>query len=275
MTQEFDVKRSMIYSLFGRALYYKNNDLEIENEITMEIFNGLKEAHADFLTLIDETARIGCAARAKTVDIMLKEFIKTCPSGIIMNLGAGFDNHYDRIDKGNIIFFNLDVPDAINFRKEYIADSPQRISISSSMFDYSWLNKIPYNASDGGFIFASGVLHYFKESMVKDLFRKLTYTFPGCEMFFDVVTRKGKENINRNIQKMKEEDLEIDSEIEWFLDNGLELCKTNEELEFIQEFSFSEKLPNGLKLKKQVENDPFFNSKSNNARFIHLKVKST
>ena len=274
MEQINDIKGNMLFPLFGRALYIQNHEEEFIDEKTKEIFNLLKSEHKILLRSIDETAQIGSVARALTIDIMLNNYILTHPRATILNIGAGFDTHFSRVDNGTIIYYNLDVPDAISFRKQYFIDSPRCISIANSVFDYSWIKKIQFNPNYGMLIIAAGVFHYFKESEVKFLIRKLSNTFLGSELLFDVVTSMGKESINQNIQHLKEKNIEVDAEMEWFLDNVLDFCETNEKLELLEEFSFSEKLPNNSKIKEKVEFNSFFNSKSNLAKFIHLKFKS-
>jgi len=267
MEQMNDIKGNMLFPLFGRALYIQKHVDHFRDVKTEEIFNLLKSEYETLLRAIDETVQVGAVARALTIDIMLKNYILTHPRATILDIGAGFDTHFSRVDNGTIIYYNLDMPEAISFRKQYILDSPRCISIANSVFDYSWIKKIQFNPKFGMFIVSTGVFHYFKDAQVKELIRKISNTFPSCDLIFDAVTHKGMDNVNQNII------LEIDTEIEWFLDNGLELCKVNKKLELIEEFSFSDKLPNNSKIKEKVENDPFFNPKSEMAKFVHLKFK--
>jgi len=43
-----------------------------------------------------------------------------------VNIGCGFDTTFERIDNGKITFYDLDLPDVINLRKQFISNCSRR-----------------------------------------------------------------------------------------------------------------------------------------------------
>ncbi len=53
----------------------------------------------------------------------------------MVNVGAGLDTSFSRVDNGNILWYNLDFPNSIAFPKRFIPDCQRNISIAKSLLD--------------------------------------------------------------------------------------------------------------------------------------------
>ena len=62
------------------------------------------------------------AKRSVRMDEMVNEYIAKNPSCTIVSLGCGFDTRYWRIDNSKCKFIELDLPKAIEFKKEILKD---------------------------------------------------------------------------------------------------------------------------------------------------------
>lgn len=62
----------------------------------------------------------GVIARTVMLDKTLAQYIERNPDAIIVNMGAGFDNRFSRVDNGKIFWFDLDLPDSIALRKKFL-----------------------------------------------------------------------------------------------------------------------------------------------------------
>ncbi|MBR0410628.1 MAG: class I SAM-dependent methyltransferase [Eubacterium sp.] len=60
----------------------------------------------------------GVVARTIMLDRQMKKIIRKAPDTVVVNIGAGFDNRFPRVDNGKIWWFDLDLPDAIEARKK-------------------------------------------------------------------------------------------------------------------------------------------------------------
>ncbi|NFR58916.1 class I SAM-dependent methyltransferase [Clostridium botulinum] len=64
------------------------------------------------------------------------------PNSAIVNLGAGLDTTFFRVDNGNLNWYNIDLPDVIELRKKLLPESNREKCITKFFLDVSWFNDI-------------------------------------------------------------------------------------------------------------------------------------
>ena len=162
------------------------------------------EAEAEFSMppqFVDEFLGLTFLIRAKTFDDALKNYIEENPNTIVVNIGCRLDTTISRVDNGRIMWFDLDLPDAIEYRKLLIPETPRNRRISKSVFDYAWFDEVDFKVGKGIFFIAGGLFQYFKEEEVSSLCRTMVERFPGGEFIFDAPSKLGNKIINRRFKK--------------------------------------------------------------------------
>jgi O-methyltransferase involved in polyketide biosynthesis len=142
---------------------------------------------ADFSKLImhrhDEVAII---IRMKRFDKHVRDFLAHNPDGVVVHIGCGLDTRYERLGNDRVEWFDLDVPEVMELRQKLIhTDAAHYHTITSSVFDTGWLAKVERLKPHPFLFIAEGVLPYFEEAQVKELFLRLRGHFPGCEVVCD------------------------------------------------------------------------------------------
>ncbi|HXY87615.1 MAG TPA: class I SAM-dependent methyltransferase [Candidatus Acidoferrales bacterium] len=128
------------------------------------------------------------ALRAQPFDDKAKEYIAEHPQASVVNIGAGLDTTFYRVDNGLIHWYDLDLPAVIDVRRQLLSE-PERVTyIAKSLLDPGWFKDVTYT-EDGVFMIAGGVLHSLKESQVRQFFSMLADKFPGGEIVFDAALR--------------------------------------------------------------------------------------
>ena len=145
--------------------------------------------------------------RAKNFDKAVKKFIDDHPSATIVNIGAGLDTTFYRVDNGTTKWYELDLPSAISFRKRFLSESERNKFISKSAIDYSWFDEIEYDLNNGIFFIAGGFVYYFKEDEISSLIIKMAKRFPRAEMIFDATSKLANKVVNLRAKKAGEEGL--------------------------------------------------------------------
>jgi O-methyltransferase involved in polyketide biosynthesis len=122
----------------------------------------------------------------------------------VINLGAGLDTGFCRVDNGLIQWYDLDLPNVIALRKQLIPETGRTHYIAKSLFDMSWCNEIkhPKHTNDGVFIISAAVLMYFEETQVRRLFSSLADELPGAEMVFNIYTALETSHINEALSRI-------------------------------------------------------------------------
>jgi O-methyltransferase involved in polyketide biosynthesis len=213
------VQETLLLPLWGRAIEtQKKNPLLTDNKAVSIIIN----ISYDFTIIvknISEVVQAGWIARSIFFDNEIKTFIKTQPEATIVNIGCGLDTTFDRVDNGKIYWIDLDLPDTIDLRRKYISESNRRRFISNSVFDKSWYGNI--KRKDKVMFLIAGVLCYFMESDIKELFHAFHTYIPGVEIVFDYFSTIGMNVSNKKI--IKNGGMDKSACLRWSINNILEI----------------------------------------------------
>jgi O-methyltransferase involved in polyketide biosynthesis len=211
--KEQTVQSTMLLALYGRAKASRAFAGIMRDDEAIRI---VEDMDYDF-ALIDRTygteyACLCTLMRAKRLDERCLAYIRAHPSGTVVNLGAGLDTTFSRVDNGSIRWYNVDLPDSMAFRQRFIPPAQRCTDIAKSMFDYSWLDEATAadstvgtrsaDSADGSvFVLASGLFYYFEEKEVRELVGKIVDRFATGEICFDAQNTIAVSISNRMVRK--------------------------------------------------------------------------
>jgi O-methyltransferase involved in polyketide biosynthesis len=203
MKQKIEIKKgtvqeTLLLPLWGRAYETQRKNPRLIDKDAAEIINKIDYDFSD-IEKTQAMSQHGWVARSLHTDRMALEFIKEHPEATIVNIGCGLDTTFSRIDNGNIMFYELDLPDVIELRKKFYEDSDRHISIASSFLDTGWFEEI--KVRDGLLFLAGGVLYYFEEKQMKEFFIKAAGYFKDCDFFFDTLSPLGMKIAKKQVLK--------------------------------------------------------------------------
>jgi len=206
MTQKLNLKNgtietTMLGPLWARATYSEKYPVLLNDPKASQIIKKLDYDFSGVQEFLDDWRGLGLLVRARSFDDALNKFIEKNPNTTVVNIGAGLDTTFFRVDNGKIKWYDLDLPDAIEFRKQFIPESPRSKYIAKSVLDYSWFDDIEFHADKGIFFIAGGFIYYFKEEEISTLFRAMAERFPGGEIIFDAISKLAKIILNRRVRK--------------------------------------------------------------------------
>jgi len=198
------VQETMLGPLWARATYSLRYPNLLKDQDAVRILPQINYDFSKMPKILGEWRSIGLLIRARTFDDALRTYLVDHPSATVVNVGAGLDTTFSRVDNGRLRWYDIDLPDAVAFRKQFIPETARSSCIAKSAFDISWLKEIDYRPELGIFIIAGGLVYYFPESEVRGLLTSFTERFPGGEMVFDVVSHLAARIANRRAEKHSE-----------------------------------------------------------------------
>jgi len=195
------IETTMLGPLWARATYSERYPDLLNDPKASQIIKKLDYNFSEVQELLDEWRGLGLLVRARSFDNALKKYMEKNPNTTVVNIGAGLDTTFYRVDNGKIKWYDLDLPDAIEFRKQFIPESPRNKYIARSVLDYSWFDDVEFHADKGIFFIAGGFIYYFKEEEISTLFRAMAERFRGGEIIFDAISKLAKIIMNRRVRK--------------------------------------------------------------------------
>lgn len=223
------LQETLFVPLWGRAREARMKKPIFIDKKAVEIVDSISCDLTVFTKKLNKAAHIGFIARSMYFDDEIRKFIKNHQTATIVNIGCGLDTTFDRIDNGMIQWIDLDLPEVIEFRRKFISESDRRIFVSESVFNLGWYAYIK-NKKETMFLIA-GVLEYFSEKEISQLFSDFSVNCPGVEIIFEYCSKLGKKSLNKSLQRTKE--IIGSSRIQWSLEKLSDITEIYEGISII------------------------------------------
>lgn len=198
------VARTLLLPLWGRAEWTRTGNRILSDPGAVALVERIAASGYDFSRLASDlnfSNNICWIARARQFDDKVRAFLARCPDGRVVNLGAGLDTSFARVDNGCVRWVDLDQEEVIHLRRGLIPESDRARCVVASLLDPSWPTTLGGEGGNTLFL-AGGVLFYFHEDEVKAVFEQMGAAFPGAEFVFDAFTPEGLEKANRLLEKV-------------------------------------------------------------------------
>lgn len=181
------VAETLLITLYIRALESQRPDALIKDERAESIVRQLdSETLRKTLALTDDFSRVAVILKGREFDRITQDFLSRHPNAVVVHIGCGLDTRFERLDNGQVEWYDLDLPDVIELRRELVGGEGTRHHfLACSVLDSAWLKVVNAHQLRRFLFLAEGVFMYFKEEHVKSLVLVLREHFPGAELVFD------------------------------------------------------------------------------------------
>jgi methyltransferase (TIGR00027 family) len=194
-----DVAATSLLTLYARAIEAQSQYPILVDEKAVEITRRLNPSLAASTNRLLRSLASGkvsrqlcvhLALRASKYDAYTRDFLSHYPGATIVNIGCGMDTRFYRVDNGQAFFFDLDLPEVIQFKREFVAEDQRYRLIAASVFDYTWMDKVKEQGSQPVLFLAEGVFMYLEPEKVQALFVDLSKRFAGSELVCEVINSR-------------------------------------------------------------------------------------
>jgi O-methyltransferase involved in polyketide biosynthesis len=234
------IQETLLLPLWGRAKLSKKDNPVLKDPWAIELVENLIEYNFERLDKhLSEYSNVGWLVRARMFDDTIRRFKSTHSEATIVNLGAGLDTTFFRVDNGLIRWYDLDLPDVIEVRKKIISESERMKCIAKSLLDTSWMKDIK-DVRDGILFFAGGVLFYFEEPEVKRILSRLADSFPDGEIVFDAISAYSIPYVNK---MMKDAGL-ASTPIKWGINDTKSISKWDPRITILEDYPMYSRIKN-------------------------------
>ena len=179
-------------------------------------------------------------ARTIMLDRQIKRIIAQAPDTIIVNIGAGFDNRFSRIDNGKIWWFDLDLPDSIAARKKAFPVQERVTMLPGNVLEDAWcpaVKEILKSRQSTPVFIAEDLFMYFTMEQIRTLLNILKMNF-SCGILIAEQNSKLMQRREKHHDTVKSTNAHFRSGT----DSAQEIADLTEGIQLLEEHSFNEEM---------------------------------
>lgn len=246
------VPETMIQTLYARAKETSKENSKIKDEMAVSI---VKQLDYDFSEADqDRTMSLGVIARTIVLDKMVEEYLNTHKDTIVINIACGLDTRCYRMKGEYVRWYNLDLPETINIRKQFLKETGPIYQIAKSAMDESYRDDIQYHG-ENILVIIEGLTMYLTEIDIKKMFSIID--FKNSTVMVEVM-------LPFVVKHIKEKSIEgSHAKFTWGIKNGKELEKLIPSFSFLKEVSLVEGMKQLMPIYHVLGKIPFISHVSN------------
>ncbi len=178
--------------------------------------------------------RAGIVARTQILDALVGAFLRDHRGGLVVNMGAGLDTRFHRLDDGAVQWLEVDLPEVIALREKLAEPTnPRHTLFADSILDTAWLDEVRRRSPPAILFVAEGLLPYFDEPEHRRIFAVLAESFPGEEIVFQT----SSPSIMARLAPKSLAKLRMNAEMRWGLEEGRDVEQLDPRVRFVGEHS--------------------------------------
>ena len=180
------VQETLMIPLLGRARETEKANGLIQDPRAVEIVERLDY---DFSKWKRSPGVVLTCLRTRMLDEFVEDFLRLHPDGTVVELGCGLNTRFERVDNGQAHWFELDLPDTIELRRRFFADTDRRRMLVASLLDTDWFDEV--DSTGGPWCFVSeAVLIYLQEPDVRQLIGAIGARFSPAWLALDTTSHR-------------------------------------------------------------------------------------
>ncbi|MDO5695236.1 MAG: class I SAM-dependent methyltransferase [Eubacteriales bacterium] len=177
------IETTLLSTVAGRAISSKKGRW-IHDPVSEELYERLSPYMEE---KYNKRGLNGVALRCKLFDDWIRDFLSSAPDAVCIYAGAGLDPRFQRVDNGRLLWYNVDLKDAIGFRNHLLPESERERNIEGDVFDTGWLAEIK-EGNRPVLIIMEGMLQYFTSEEVAKVLKNLADRFSGARIIIDILS---------------------------------------------------------------------------------------
>ena len=124
------VTETLLVTLYLRALESQRPDALIKDEKAVALVAQLTSDASiryDFnrieLLHLSEVNKLVIILRNRELDRYACDFLGRHPEAVVVHIGCGLDARFERVDNGQVIWYDLDLPEVVELRRKLLASA--------------------------------------------------------------------------------------------------------------------------------------------------------
>jgi O-methyltransferase involved in polyketide biosynthesis len=226
------VTETLLITLAIRAFESQRPDALIKDERAEQLVGQMdQDLLRSKLAKIEDYSQVATILRSREFDHHARDFLSRHPEAVVVHIGCGLDSRFERVDNGQVEWYDLDLPDVIELRRKLIGGEGARYHLlGCSVLDSAWLDTVSAHRQRPFLFLAEGVLMYFDEAQVQSLVLTLQKRFPDAELVFDAFSPFFSRANNLRVTLAQ-----VGARSHWALKHGIDLERWSDGIRLLDE----------------------------------------
>ena len=177
------VSETMLLPLHARAEHTLSARPRFEDWTAVDLVSRLDYDFSEAAR--DRLMSGGVVMRTLTFDSLVSGFILTHPETTVVNIACGLDTRLHRLDNGRLTWYDLDLPDVIDLRRQLLGEGERRHMIAASALDPDWPEQV--RAAGDVLVIIEGLTMYLTQDEVAALMDLIATRLPGATVLIEVM----------------------------------------------------------------------------------------
>ncbi len=214
------IEDTLFIPVMGRIYASEQFPNILKDEKALELKSKIPD-HLRGKKIQNQYAALAGAVRSANMDRYIQDFLKRNPSGAVVQLSCGLETTFYRCDNGKAVWYEVDVPDIIDYRKSLLRESERDRCFAGNAFACQWLEEIRLqNPMVPVLVLAGGLLHYFPKNKIIALMHRFQ-SYGNVELVFDALNDQGMKRMSGYMKQIGHED----NSGYFYVNSGQELCR--------------------------------------------------
>ena len=233
-----DVQTTALIPLAVKANETLRKNARIKDRKAVEIIRTLKIDTKPYDKFMSHE---GVIARTIMLDRQLGRIIQNAPDTVIVNVGAGFDDRFSRMDNGRIRWFDLDLPDSIAARKKAFPERDRVTMLAGNALENDWCKPVQEalaGRESKPVFLAEGLFMYLTLDQIRTFLEVLKHNFPEGGILIAEQNCKMMQKSEKHHDTVKNTNAHFLSGT----DSGQEIADLTDGIQLVEEHSFNEEM---------------------------------
>lgn len=188
-------QETLLIPLYGRAVETRKKRPMLRDPKAVEMVDSLDY---DFSKFDGGRSLGGSVLRGMIFDSWVAGFLRKNPGGTVVEIGAGLNTRFERLDNGTGQWVELDLPDSMELRRQFFEPSDRRSMIAGSVTEPGWIESVRAQPAPYFFI-AEAVFFYLPRDDIENVIGMVREEFPGSVIAFDTAGKAMVDAVERRV----------------------------------------------------------------------------
>jgi O-methyltransferase involved in polyketide biosynthesis len=174
-------QETLLIPLYGRAVESRKPGGLLSDPRAVEMVEAIDY---DFTPFDGTRSLFGSVLRTLIFDGWVAAFLAEHPEGTVVEVGCGLNTRFERLDNDTLHWIDLDLPDVVELRRRFFADTDRRTTIAASVLDEAWVEEVRQRPGPYFFAAEASIL-YLSPPDVEAALGLIAGNFPGSHLALD------------------------------------------------------------------------------------------